>query len=538
MQCSFDSRLEFDYENYENRLDDEFASIDHASYFRKLEREEEMEDEAAMKRRNARSLRLRLLCHTPQPTLSIPTPKRQRTQRTVGKRIIEYEDEDGNIQKLTPKKTFWYLYYVLSGKNFTQHDLKKFRKRFRLPYDEFLVLLADMEKSSLFSRWATIKSNVFQRGKSPLALLLLGALRYLGRGWTFDDIEEQTGINEETHRQFFHTFIEYGSSVLFNKHVVMPQTAEEAATHIRDMAIAGFPGCFGSTDATHIAMACCRFGLRQSHKGHKLPYPSRTYNLTANHRRRILYTTSGHPARWNDKTLQRFDVLMNGIQSGDLLDDVQFELYDTNESGEVIKVQYKGAWVIVDNGYLCWSTCIPPMKHAMTTEDIRFSEWVESMRKDVECTFGILKGRWRILKTPIRVHGVETVDKIWKTCCALHNRLLEVDGLDKDWGPGVRSDWEGSLGRVPFAIERLHNTHRSARHRDNNGMGVGTDEDVVGATVNESCTTEVSKTGINLVRNLSQSTFRAKLIKHFDISFKRHEVIWPKRKPKTASATS
>ena len=51
----------------------------------------------------------------------------------------------------------------------------------------------------------------------------------------------------------------------------------------------------------------------------------------------------------------------------------------------------------------------------------------------MECAFGILKGRWRILKTGIRVQGIEAVNKVWLTCCALHNWLLEIDGLDSDW---------------------------------------------------------------------------------------------------------
>ena len=25
------------------------------------------------------------------------------------------------------------------------------------------------------------------------------------------------------------------------------------------------------------------------------------------------------------------------------------------------------------------------------------------------------------------------MDKVWLTCCALHNWLLDIDGLDKDW---------------------------------------------------------------------------------------------------------
>ena len=55
-------------------------------------------------------------------------------------------------------------------------------------------------------------------------------------------------------------------------------------------------------------------------------------------------------------------------------------------------------------------------------------------------------GRWRILKTGIRLHGLSVVDDIWFTCCALHNMLLHLDGLDAKWNKGVKSMFEGELG--------------------------------------------------------------------------------------------
>jgi Plant transposon protein len=67
---------------------------------------------------------------------------------------------------------------------------------------------------------------------------------------------------------------------------------------------------------------------------------------------------------------------------------------------------------------------------------------LESMRKDVECTFGIRKGRFRILKIGIRLHSIESVDRLWKTCCALHNMLLDDDGLSTNWYTGTHSQWE------------------------------------------------------------------------------------------------
>jgi len=86
--------------------------------------------------------------------------------------------------------------------------------------------------------------------------MVLGAFRYyLGRGgWTFDDIEENTGISQETHRQFFHAFIEVGSTILYKKYVRTPTNPLEAEHHMFEMTQAGFPGCLGSTDATHVSL--------------------------------------------------------------------------------------------------------------------------------------------------------------------------------------------------------------------------------------------------------------------------------------------
>ena len=54
-----------------------------------------------------------------------------------------------------------------------------------------------------------------------------------------------------------------------------------------------------------------------------------------------------------------------------------------------------------------------------------WSEWMESVRKDVECTFGILKARFRILRVGIECHSMEEVDSIFKASCILHNMILK-----------------------------------------------------------------------------------------------------------------
>jgi hypothetical protein len=179
----------------------------------------------------------------------------------------------------------------------------------------------------------------------------------------------------------------------------------------------------------------CSHNLKQANTGFKQSHPARTYNLTTNHNRRILHTTKGHPSRWNDKTLAHFGAFMCGVHEGRILQDVSFKLFSwEGEPGKskLESTKYSGACGLGDNGYHKWSCTQAPTKQCMLKVEERLSEWIESFRKDAECVFGILKGRFRVLKTGIRLDGPKAADSIWLTCCALHNWLLESDGLD-DW---------------------------------------------------------------------------------------------------------
>ena len=316
-----------------------------------------------------------------------------------------------------------------------------------------------------------------------------------------------------------------------------------------DYSDAGFPGAVGSTDATHVILERVPNKHRQSHLGFKSTHTARAYNITVNHRRRILATTTGYPARWNDKTLATFDPFMQGLHEGKILDDVHFNLYAYNDLGEVVSQRYRGGWLLVDNGYLARPTTVPPIKTSNSRAEIRFSSWLESLRKDVECTFGILKGRWRILKTGIRSHGTDGPDKVFFTCCALHNKLLDIDGLDELWEEGVPSVWseaydneEGdsdndneadkneNAALPPNAILRLRHP---ATERN---FGVSTVEDHPQQQPNETMPSPLAPMQINdddrniqVVRKLSLHDFRQRLVVHFSIVVERNEVRWPRR---------
>ena len=168
-------------------------------------------------------------------------------------------------------------------------------------------------------------------------------------------------------------------------------------------------------------------------------------------------------------------------------------------------------------------------------KETRWSEWIESMRKDFECTFGILKGRFRILKAGIRCFGVELADKFWMTCCALHNMLLEADGISGEWdGDNGKFDYETNSEALPFPLMRLHNPS-GQRNYDTSGMGPGEiDEDEVIEKIsvhpNTTFVNDILERDVNDVNLLLADFFRNKLVEHFDILFKKNEIKWTRKK--------
>ncbi len=135
--------------------------------------------------------------------------------------------------------------------------------------------------------------------------MVLGSLRYLGSGWTFDDIEENTAISQEVHCNFFHIFIDFGSTVLHNKFVQTPVHLGEAKSNMVEYVESGLPGCVGSSDCMHILTEGCQYDLKNNHLGGKSSNTTRTFNLTCNHQRCILHTTIGGPGCRNNQTMVR-----------------------------------------------------------------------------------------------------------------------------------------------------------------------------------------------------------------------------------------
>jgi hypothetical protein len=128
---------------------------------------------------------------------------------------------------------------------------------------------------------------------------------------------------------------------------------------------------------------------------------------------------------------------------------------------------------------------------------------------------------------------------IWMTCCALHNHLLEVDGLDKKWTRGVSSDYEKEAYRL--SMDEFRQAYgasvgtNTTTDFDNAGMGHDGDVDSpLPSTIDSSI---LSDDGDNMVPSRSTTTAapivrkqsETLLLELFCILLPRKVIRWPSR---------
>lgn len=306
-------------------------------------------------------------------------------------------------------------------------EAKKFRSRFRVPWILFSKFIVPMCKSvKMFNKVRT--------SYIPLEIKIMIALRMLGKGNDCDTLEELSGVPKSTVNAIFNTFCEEMNMEFFDKFVYMPE-GDELEKLMEVFGKVGFPGACGSMDVTHIRWFRCPKNRHNHCKG-KYPFTTLATQAIVDHNRRILFLSDLYDGRENDKTITLDDDFTYSVTQG-RLKDVTFKMYDR----EGVLREYRGGYLIVDGGYQKLPCMIDPMHDACGHKQTHWSEFLESVRKDVECTFGILKARFRILRNGLECKHRSNCNNIVKTCAILHNMLLRYDGLDVfEWEK--KSDWE------------------------------------------------------------------------------------------------
>jgi hypothetical protein len=343
--------------------------------------------------------------------------KRRRRQRVL---------EPGAVRD--PLKSAWYKTYVdETMETEAYHDTfghcaKEFRTMFRVPWNVFVHLMHLLEAEAAFKP----SNNALGKPSSPLSLLLLGALSILAATQTFIGLESATLISAQSHRNFFKKFVRWGCKCLYPQYVKRPQTQAEFDALMEPYTALGLPGTLCSIDATHVELHWCSDNEKISATG-KSGKPTRAFQIAVNFERKILSTTKGYYGSWNDKTIAKRDTFLKDLRDNKIGKDIKWRLYGCDGVSQE-RIGFLHA--ICDGGYPSWGNLLCAKTPTTDPNTLAWNSRIGQVRKDVECTFGILKRRFRIFKDGWRSPSLKMLDDAWFTCCALHNLLLDFDAPD------------------------------------------------------------------------------------------------------------
>jgi hypothetical protein len=177
------------------------------------------------------------------------------------------------------------------------------------------------------------------------------------------------------------------------EYIRYPNNIDDLKIVMNRYATKKLPGCCGSIDVVHLKWSNCPAGDYKRSLG-KEGYLTLAFEVVTGRDREILGISPVQFGTRNDQHIVKLDPTVSKLKK-DWYKDVVWEHYDLLGR----QLLSRGVYFICDGGYLCWPILVCSFKHSgASTQEGYFSCTLESVRKDVECTFGILKKWWKILE--------------------------------------------------------------------------------------------------------------------------------------------
>jgi len=86
---------------------------------------------------------------------------------------------------------------------------------------------------------------------------------------------------------------------------------------------------------------------------------------------------------------------------------------------------YDMGYYLTDGIYPEWYVLMQSFKNPVDNKQQLLTELQEAKRKQVECAFGVLQARWRILALACKLWRKEAMDLVITCCIILHNMIVE-----------------------------------------------------------------------------------------------------------------
>lgn len=182
----------------------------------------------------------------------------------------------------------------------------------------------------------------------------------------------------------------------------------------------GFPNCAGGLDSKHIKVICPDNSGSMNYN-YKNFFSTVLQGVADGDYKFVCIDVGGYGRQSDGGTFSASDLYKNINNGSFLFPEPEF----------LPETQVEAPFVLVgDEAYPLLSYLLRPYGgKGLDGVKKHFNDRLSRIRKCIECAFGILRAKWRILATSIDT-SLETADDIVKALCLLHNVIIDLEGMD------------------------------------------------------------------------------------------------------------
>lgn len=244
--------------------------------------------------------------------------------------------------------------------------------------------------------------------------------RYLSTGQSFRSLEFSFRMEVTTVSKIIREILKVIWEILQPLHMKIPDEQDFRKVAHDYYNIWNFPNCIGSIDGKHIRLNC------PAHSGtmfynYKKYFSIVLQGLVDAHYRFINIDVGGY-GKQSDGGTFRSSALFLYLSDGRLNIPPESALPYSD-----ITVPHV---IIGDEAYPLLPNLLKPYSRQQLDADKEyFNARLSRARRTVECAFGILYSKWRILGTAIQT-STDVADDIVKCICLLHNIIIDKEGIE------------------------------------------------------------------------------------------------------------
>jgi hypothetical protein len=209
----------------------------------------------------------------------------------------------------------------------------------------------------------------------PLCLRMAGSFRRLATGECFASLSDEFRIGASTLHKFDKQFLKWFRMTYWEQYVVGKSGVgfDDIASIEREEKVFrqfGLPGFVTCMDGVHFTWELATFDSRWQYKG-KEGYPTVVVNVHCTATGRIVYVGPIFPGAHNDKTMVRYDKLVDSMRDDPLFKERQWQTWAPGAGGG--NTVLTGCMTLCDSGYHEWQETMNGYKHPTTTSEAAWS---------------------------------------------------------------------------------------------------------------------------------------------------------------------